>query len=148
VRAAANAVDHRFAKAQVTLHVDIPGAMPPIQCDRDLLEQAIVNLLLNACEACLSGGNVELTARSDAEQVAFVVSDDGAGIRPEDARRATEPFFTTKADGAGTGLGLAIATEIVKSHRGQLSIAPNAGRGTHALIEIPIAPRGPRAEPS
>ncbi|HEY6463118.1 MAG TPA: HAMP domain-containing sensor histidine kinase, partial [Polyangiaceae bacterium] len=145
-RAAAAAVDHRFAKAQVTLHVDVPPAMPAIQCDRDLLEQAIVNLLLNACEACTAGGRVELSARSDAEQVAFVVTDDGAGIRAEDARRATEPFFTTKAEGAGTGLGLAIATEIVKSHRGHLSIAPNAGPGTRALIEIPIAPGGPRAE--
>jgi signal transduction histidine kinase len=146
VRAAAKAVDHRFAKAQVTLHVDVPPTMPPIQCDRDLLEQAMVNLLLNACEACSVGGRVELTARSDAEQVAFVVTDDGAGIRPEDAQRATEPFFTTKPEGAGTGLGLAIATEIVKSHRGRLSIAPSPGRGTRALIEIPISPGGDHAE--
>jgi two-component system, NtrC family, sensor kinase len=148
VRAAAAAVEHRFAKAQVALDVNIPATMPVIQSDRDLLEQAIVNLLLNACEACSAGGRVELAARSDAEQVAFVVTDDGAGISPENARRATEPFFTTKAEGAGTGLGLAIATEIVKSHRGSLSIAPNQGRGTRALIEIPLAPGGPRAEPS
>jgi signal transduction histidine kinase len=97
-------------------------------------------LLLNACEACEPGGHVELAARSDAEQVAFVVTDDGAGISSEAAARAKEPFFTTKPQGIGTGLGLAIATEIVKSHRGELTIGPNpSGKGTRALIEIPIA---------
>jgi signal transduction histidine kinase len=139
LRAATAAVDHRFAKARVTLSSDIPPAMPEIQCDKDLLEQAIVNLLLNACEACDPGGHVALTARAEAEHVSFVVRDDGAGISPEDAARATEPFFTTKATGAGAGLGLAIATEIVKSHRGQLTIGPSDPRGTQARIDIPIA---------
>lgn len=138
-RSAAHGVAHRFAKARVSLDADIPASMPLVQCDRDLLEQAIVNLLLNACQACAEGGHVKLSARADAEQVAFVVIDDGAGIREEDARRASEPFFTTKPAGSGTGLGLAIATEIVKSHRGRLSLAPNAGKGTRASIEIPIA---------
>ena len=147
VRAAVAAVEHRFAKARVVLTVDIPPAMPAIQCDRDLLEQAIVNLLLNACEACAEGGRAEITARSDAERVAFVVTDDGAGISPDNARRATEPFFTTKARGAGTGLGLAIAVEIVKSHRGELTIAPNADKGTRARIEIPITTRGSLGDP-
>ncbi len=139
VRAATAALEHRFAKAHVSLSTDIPESMPGIQCDRDLLEHAIVNLLLNACEACAPGGHVDVSARSDGERVAFVVRDDGAGITPENAARAKEPFFTTKAAGGGTGLGLAIATEIAKSHRGALTIAPNAAHGTRACIEIPIA---------
>jgi signal transduction histidine kinase len=138
-RAAAAAVEHRFAKANVSLVTDAPGSMPAIRCDQDLLEHAIVNLLLNACEACAPGGHVLLSARSDAGHVAFVVTDDGAGISAENAARATAAFFTTKPAGSGTGLGLAIATEIAKSHRGNLTIAPNAERGTRACIEIPIA---------
>ncbi len=147
VRAAVSAVGHRFARARVRLDADIPPTMPLVQCDRDLLEHAIVNLLLNACEACQPGGHVSLTARADAGQVGFVVVDDGTGISPEDAARATEPFFTTKADGTGTGLGLAIASEIVKSHRGELATGPNQveGKGTRARIEIPIAPASPAA---
>jgi two-component system NtrC family sensor kinase len=82
---------------------------------------------------------VELTARSDAEQVAFVVTDDGTGISSEAAALAVQPFFTTKPPGAGSGLGLAIASEIVKSHRGEFVIAPNPGKGTRACIEIPFA---------
>ena len=141
-RAAAAAVEHRFAKARVALTVDIPPKMPVVRCDRALLEHAIVNLLLNACEACEAGGHVDLAARSDAQRAAFVVTDDGVGISAEHAARAMEPFFTTKADGSGTGLGLAIATEIVKSHRGELTIAPNGGRGTRACIEIPMGAQG------
>ncbi len=138
-RAAAASVQHRFSKAHVGLATDIPSTMPDIQCDRALLEQAIVNLLLNACEACQPGEHVEVAARADAASVAFVVTDDGAGITSEHAARATKPFFTTKAEAGGAGLGLAIATEIAKSHRGDLTIGPNAGRGTRACIEIPIA---------
>jgi two-component system NtrC family sensor kinase len=140
LRAVLSAVEHRFAKANVSLVSDVPESMPFIQCDRDLLEHAIVNLLLNACEASATGGHVELAARCDADRVAFIVTDDGVGISAEDAARAAEPFFTTKPAGIGTGLGLAIAAEIAKCHRGNLTIAPNAERGTRACIEIPIAP--------
>jgi two-component system, NtrC family, sensor kinase len=139
VRGAVALVDHRFAKAGIKLMTDIPTELPMIQCDPALLEHALVNLLLNACEACTSGGNVEISARSDGQHVAFVVTDDGTGITPEDAARATEPFFTTKPEGVGTGLGLAIASEIVKSHRGALTIEPRSPRGTRALVEIPVS---------
>ena len=71
--------------------------------------------------------------------VIFTVTDDGAGISAENAERAAEPFFTTKPAGKGTGLGLAIATEIAKSHRGTLRIAPRAPKGTRAEIRIPVA---------
>jgi two-component system NtrC family sensor kinase len=142
VRAAATSVEHRFAKAEVALRANVPAHMPQVQGDRALLEHAIVNLLLNACEACTAGGHVEVLAREDAERVAFVVTDDGIGISPEHASQATEPFFTTKLAGSGTGLGLAIASEIAKVHRGELAIAANAPRGTRACIEIPSASQG------
>jgi signal transduction histidine kinase len=137
VRSAASFVEHRFAKAGVSLAIDASLEPSEVHCDRALLEQAVVNLLLNACDACAPGGRVELSVRADAESVAFVVTDDGAGITPEAAARAADPFFTTKPAGAGTGLGLAIASEIAKSHRGELTVAPNAGRGTRACIELP-----------
>ena len=145
VRSAASSVEHRFEKARVSLAATASPDMAEIHCDRALLERAIVNLLLNACDACDRGGHVELAARADAERVVFIVTDDGSGITQEHASRAREPFFTTKPAGAGTGLGLAISSEIAKSHRGKLTIAPNAGRGTRACIEIPAM--SPRALP-
>jgi signal transduction histidine kinase len=139
VRAAASSVEHRFVKAGVSLATDTPAEALLVLCDRALLEQALVNLLLNACDACQAGGHVLAAVRSDAERVAFVVTDDGEGIAPDAAARAKEPFFTTKAPGTGTGLGLAIASEIAKSLRGELTIAPNGVGGTRASIEIPAA---------
>jgi signal transduction histidine kinase len=137
-RAAIGLVEHRFERAAVTLKADIAADLPKVACDPRLFEQVIVNLLLNACDACTEGGLVTLSVRADPERVAFAVTDDGIGITPDAAERVTEPFFTTKPEGKGTGLGLAIANEIVKHHCGSLSLHPReGGRGTCASVELP-----------
>jgi signal transduction histidine kinase len=138
-QSAVASVAHRFSKANVSLTTDIPPRMPSVRCDRALLEHAMVNLLLNACDACQPGARVELQVRSDAQRAAFVVLDEGSGISAEHAAKVTEPFFTTKLETGGTGLGLAIASEIAKSHHGELTIEPNTPRGTRACISIPVA---------
>jgi signal transduction histidine kinase len=141
-REAVQLVEHRFEKARVNLSVDVGPSAPLVACEPRLFEQALVNLLLNACDACDAGGNVELRVREDDGRVAFVVVDDGEGITPEAAARATQPFFTTKAPGEGTGLGLAIATEIAKHHQGSLTLGPReeaGAKGTRACIAIPSA---------
>jgi two-component system NtrC family sensor kinase len=139
VRVAVELVQHRFEEAGVTLRLTADEDLPKVACDTRLLEQALVNLLLNACDACTAGGAVQVVVRRAADMVAFLVIDDGAGITPEAALRATEPFFTTKPEGKGTGLGLAITNEIVLHHQGRLAIAAaSSGRGTEARIELPM----------
>ena len=138
VGAATALVTHRFAGAGVRLDADVDPALPEIRCEPLLLEHALVNLLLNACDASPPGAAVRIEVHADAAEIAFVVTDDGAGITADDAARAVEPFFTTKPPGAGTGLGLAIANEIAKTHRGALEIAPRGPRGTRACIRVPI----------
>jgi signal transduction histidine kinase len=143
--AAVDLVGHRFAEAGVQLDSEIAEALPSISCEPRLLEQALANLLLNACDACGPGGHVALRVQGGPEHVAFVVTDDGGGIPSELAARVGEPFFTTKAEGRGTGLGLAITNEIVKHHRGSLGIEPRHDtHGTRACIEIPasVTPSG------
>jgi two-component system, NtrC family, sensor kinase len=148
IRSAAASVEHRFAKARVSLSVDPGRETIDVLCDRALLEQALVNLLLNACDACLPGGRVVVSTRADTEQVAFVVTDDGAGVSPDIIMRVKEPFFTTKPAGAGSGLGLAIASEIAKSHRGELTLSPNGEHGTRACVEIPVAATSAMHQPA
>src|SRR5690606_7505464 len=109
--------------------------LPTVAGDLRLLEHAVVNLLLNACEASAGGAAVRLDVRAAVAGVELVVEDRGAGIRAEDAARATEPFFTTKPE--GSGLGLAIAHEIVSIHRGALSLEPREGGGTRARVHLP-----------
>ena len=136
-RAAVGFVEHRFAQSQVRLTTTASTPLPQIACDPRLVEQAIVNLLLNACDACEEGGHVDLRVDRLGGDVTFSVTDDGTGISPAVAARASEPFFTTKPEGRGSGLGLAIASEIVAHHHGVLTVAPRAdGRGTRASIQI------------
>jgi signal transduction histidine kinase len=131
-------VEHRFEKAGVELAQKIDDDLPDVSCEPRLFEQVLVNLMLNACDACEREGHVQLTVNADDEHVSFVVTDDGEGISPDAAKRATEPFFTTKAAGKGTGLGLAIASEIVKHHHGTLDLAPRTdGHGTVATVRLP-----------
>jgi signal transduction histidine kinase len=139
-RAAVDLVLHRFTEGAVTVSALADDSVPLVACNRRLIEQALVNLLLNACDACSPGESVTLEVRFTEGQVAFVVTDEGAGITPDAAARATEPFFTTKPEGKGTGLGLAITREIVEHHRGTLTVAPRVGfRGTVARITLPPA---------
>jgi len=128
-------VEHRFLAARVTLLFEHDDEVPTLAGDPRLLEHAIVNLLLNACEASVQGALVELSARAEGDGVDFLVEDRGAGIRSEDVARATEPFFTTKPE--GSGLGLAIAHEIVSIHRGALSLELRDGGGTRARVHLP-----------
>jgi signal transduction histidine kinase len=106
-----------------------------VRCEPLLFKHALVNLMLNACEASPRGATVRVEVQTEQAGVAFVVSDEGQGMSPELAARATEPFFTTK--GEGTGLGLAIANEIVTTHRGTLKIEPRSPRGTRVSITLP-----------
>ncbi len=133
-------VEHRFAKAGVQLIMSSADGLPQVACERRLMEQVLINLLLNACDACEPGGHVELRLIAEGQRVAFVVTDDGSGISSDAAARIMDPFFTTKPVGEGSGLGLAIANELVKHHRGTLTVAARQGHyGTRASVELPTA---------
>jgi len=130
-------VEHRFLKAGVRLRREVQARLPSVLGDPRLLEHAVINLLLNACDACKVGDDVVVRAEGDRTEIRFIVEDTGAGISLADVGRAREPFFTTKARGEGTGLGLAIAHEIVSSHRGTLEFSPGQPCGTCAVIRLP-----------
>ncbi len=137
--AALSLVQHRLAAAEISaVFAAQSPALPPIDCDPPLLEQVLVNLLLNACEASPKGSRIRLQLEADEASVRFIVEDEGEGIRAEIAESGGEPFFTTKAGKSGTGLGLAIAQEVVANHGGTLSLKRREGaRGTRAVVELP-----------
>jgi signal transduction histidine kinase len=137
VREAVSLVEHRFEQAGVKLRTEVSSQLPSLHGDPRLLEHAVVNLLLNACDACARGGVVQVIAMADDTELAIEVVDDGPGISQENAGRVLEPFFSTKPSGKGTGLGLAIVQEIVTSHRGSLSLQSVKPHGTRAVIRLP-----------
>src|SRR5439155_372238 len=103
--------------------------LPRVVADEAQVKQVLMNLLLNALQACGSHGSVELTTRSEEERgerwCTVTVADSGAGIPPEHLEQIFDPFFTTKD--AGSGLGLFIARQIVTAHGGHITTAPRPG---------------------
>ena len=128
-------VKHRFERAEVTLRVVLAADLPRLHGDARLLEHALSNLLINACDASPTAAEVLLTAHWDAQELTIEVCDRGGGMEPAQAARAVEPFVTNKPE--GTGLGLAIASEVIRMHRGRLALEPRVGGGTCAVLRLP-----------
>ena len=141
------ALEPGLGRADVALELDFaPGVEAPIACDRDQIEQVIVNLVQNAIDAMPQGG--ALTVRLDhAERGrALSVCDAGTGI-PADVRdHVFEPFFTTKGGGRGSGLGLAICREIARAHGGDVRLASKSGLGT--VVTVTLKPQDGARSPA
>jgi signal transduction histidine kinase len=129
-------VQPQIEKSQVDLITRLETEIPPIRVDRELLKQAVLNLLLNACEAMPSGGRLTVELKRTKNTAEIIVRDTGLGIPDEHRERIFQLFFTTKA--GGSGVGLATAYRIVMLHNGSLDFTSEAGRGTAFRIQLPL----------
>lgn len=113
-----------------------------VMVDPDRINQVLLNLFLNAVEAMEEGGRLDVDLSWDevSQQAKIIISDTGVGIKKEDLVHVFDPYFTTKQ--SGTGLGLAIVHKIIESHRGEVRVESEAGRGTRVMIILPVAPSG------
>jgi signal transduction histidine kinase len=130
-----SATQHEADQRKVRIEHHLDG-LPSIEADPDLLEQVLVNLTVNACQAMESGGTVRIQARREGAWQVIEVHDDGVGLAKEVAGHLFTPFVTTKRE--GHGLGLAIAQNIVVSHGGRIEARSNApDRGTTFSVFLP-----------
>jgi two-component system NtrC family sensor kinase len=109
-----------------------------ILCYPGELNQVFLNLLINAMQAIVDRGHIGVTSQSSGDKIIVAIRDDGKGMDSNTLARIGEPFFTTKPIGSGTGLGLAISYGIVERHHGRLRFESELGKGTTALVEIPV----------
>jgi two-component system NtrC family sensor kinase len=116
------------------------GEIPEVLCRPQQVNQVFMNLLVNAAQAIPERGTVTLRTRAEGDRVLVCVSDTGTGIPAESLKRIFDPFFTTKPTGQGTGLGLHIATNIVRSHGGEIRVESQVGVGTTFTVVLPVTP--------
>jgi C4-dicarboxylate-specific signal transduction histidine kinase len=128
----------------VAVTAEMADALPRVDGDRVALQQLLLNLILNACDAMrvddAAERRIAITTSSDGDRaVRMAIADRGSGLPTEDPERVFEPFFTTKAH--GLGLGLVICRSIVAAHGGHLSAANNPDRGATFTVVLPAGGR-------
>lgn len=125
------------------LFVQVPDDLPMVNCDRERIEQVIMNIVSNAIKYTPDGGRIELKAGASDGRVWLIVRDNGIGIPEKDLPRLYERFYRVdkarSRQSGGTGLGLSIAKEILSQHEGSIHIDSVYGEGTTVTISLPAA---------
>ncbi len=114
------------------------GDLPGVRCHAGQLNQVFLNLMMNACDAMGTSGQLRIRTRSIPDGVRLEFADDGPGIPDAVRTRIFEPFFTTKPVGQGTGLGLSLSHSIIERHGGRIWVESEPGSGTRFVIELPL----------
>ena len=143
VRTALRLMTNLIEKSTDHFSVSYGESLPLVRGSAQRLEQVVVNLVMNACQALPDSDRaIELVtfAAAGENSVVLEVRDQGTGITPEQMSHLTDPFFTTKRESGGTGLGLSVSSGIVKEHGGSLSFSSRPGAGTTARLSLPIPP--------
>lgn len=123
-------------QAKIELKLFLPSDLPLVAIDRDLMKQAMLNLILNATQAMPQGGSLTLQAEANDDQVLIHFIDTGVGIPAAQLPKVFEPFFTTRS--GGSGLGLPTVRKIAEAHGGTISAESEPGRGTKFSLRLPI----------
>ncbi len=123
----------------IVIETMLGEGLPDVKGDKSRLEQAFLNLIINAADAMEGKGRLSIkTTLSGTSHVKIFISDTGGGIDKAYIPHIFEPFFTTKDTGRGTGLGLSITYGIIRSHNGFIDIESDKGEGTTFIISLPI----------
>jgi len=124
-------------KANIRLDARLADGVPGVLVDKPLLEQALINLLVNAIQAMPGGGQLFVSLRRRGEMAEIEIRDTGKGIAPEHRQRIFQLFFTTRP--GGSGIGLASTFRTVQLHNGSIEFDSEVGRGTTFRITLPLA---------
>ncbi len=144
----------KFREEGIALALEANHALPPVECDAEMIHSVVMDLLSNALDACswkqygkgeTPRVSVRLTPAALEGYVDIEVKDNGEGMTEEVKARAFTPFFSTKKK-AGTGMGLAVVARIVSSHGGKTTVESEPGKGAAFHVLLPIKVPGLREE--
>ncbi|MEO0369586.1 MAG: ATP-binding protein [Pseudomonadota bacterium] len=123
-------------KYKMTVELDLEEC-PSIQGQAAEINQILINLFVNANQACEPSGILNISSQADAQNVVVKVSDNGMGIAADRISKIFDPFHTSKPVGVGTGLGLSISHGIMEKHGGSISVQSKEGVGTTFTLRFP-----------
>ncbi len=134
-------LEHRLKSYDVEVKIIRDKLFPEIEVDPEQLKEALVNLVVNACEAMGEGGKIIITEEeayhdSRNHEAIIRISDNGPGIPKTVCNKIFQPFYSTKEE--GTGLGLSIASRIIHEHGGRIEVDSYEGKGTTFIITLPV----------
>ncbi len=127
----------RLVPERVRMQLELGGSRLPVEADRGQLEQVLVNLVLNACDAMPEGGELVVRTGQLPGRVWLEVGDTGSGVPDALRERIFEPFFTTKPAGKGSGLGLSVVHGIVTAHGGEVAVRTGDRGGSTFRVILP-----------
>ncbi len=133
----------------ITIHKEIEGNLPPVEIDSNKIMQVILNLMINAADACSEDGQVNIHVYSQSirmegsagsqvkDYLVFSIGDNGCGMNSEQMAHIFEPFFTSKESGHGTGLGLSVSLSIIDQHHGWIHVDSEEEKGSTFSVFLP-----------
>ena len=140
LKSAVSLLSHTIRESTSTFKIEYGQDLPPIRGNFQRIEQVVINLIQNACQALpdsSKGVSVSVNYNPPQEEIIISIRDEGVGMPRETISTITEPFFTTKGDTGGVGLGLSISSRIVEEHSGRMRFTSEKGSGTVAEIIFP-----------
>jgi signal transduction histidine kinase len=124
-------------RGRIDIHRDY-GKLPLVECDPAQINQVLMNLLTNACDAIPGRGQIWISTRSIGDSIEVTIRDDGAGIPSDVLPHVFDPFFTTKDVGRGAGLGLAVSHSVVAAHGGEITVENAPEGGATVRVTLPV----------
>jgi signal transduction histidine kinase len=141
-------LEHHLTRFRnINLTVRKGKRVPRVHADKIHVQQALINVVMNAAQAMPDGGPLVIETGADRKRYAWIaLTDKGPGIEPETLKRIFEPFFTTKPKGQGTGLGLPLSKRLLEANGGKIEVESVVGEGTTFRLLLPFAKASERNE--
>jgi len=126
----------RFKNIEVV--VEKGKEVPPVMVDKIHVQQALVNIIINAAQSMPQGGTIHIRSGVEDANAYISVNDKGGGIEPGNMEKIFDPFFTTKQKGEGTGLGLSLCKKLMKANEGDITVVSVPGQGSTFKLLMPL----------
>ena len=135
-------LEYKITKRNIKIILSLKDSLMPVSGDPHLIEQVFLNLMINAYDAIIDGGKITITTTNKTlkgqKGISCSITDTGMGIPESELNKIFDPFYTTKDVGEGTGLGLFVCLGIIETHRGEIQVFSEEGKGTTFSVFIPM----------